>query len=312
MFDLHQLNLLQAVARTGSYSAAGRELGYTQPAVTYQMRNLERQVNAPIAVRVGRAMRLTPVGEALLAHADRITALIRTAEHDMATLVGERSDVVRLAAFPSICATAVPEAIAATKRAFPAIDVRLLQAEPPEARELVRRGEADLALCYRFGTSVFDGAETPSDDSPLSRTPLLSEKVSLILPAGHHAACREVVGIESLADDTFLIAGANFEELLSRAAGDAGFAPKITMIADDYVVMQALVGCGLGVALVPELALAAHRDERVVARTLRGWPRRHVDIEMWPDLNRVHAVSALIGALKEGRPPTVVQPDPDS
>ena len=75
MFDLRQLNLLQAVARTGSYSAAGRELGYTQPAVTYQMRNLERQVNAPIAVRVGRTMRLTRVGEELLTHADRITAL---------------------------------------------------------------------------------------------------------------------------------------------------------------------------------------------------------------------------------------------
>ncbi len=88
MFDLSQLRLLQEVGRTGSYSAAGRELGYTQPAVTYQMRNLERQVGAPLAVRLGRTMRLTSAGEALLEHADRITAQVRAAEHEMAALVG--------------------------------------------------------------------------------------------------------------------------------------------------------------------------------------------------------------------------------
>ena len=279
MFDLRQLHLLQAVARTGSYSAAGRELGYTQPAVTYQMRNLERQLSAPIAVRVGRTMRLTPVGEALLAHADRITALIRAAEHDMASLVGQRSDVVRLAAFPSVCATLVPEAIVALSRAFPAIEVRLHQAEPPEARELARRGEADLALCYRFGASPFHRPEPETADGPLERIHLLTEEVRLVLPAGHHAAGRTEVGIEDLAADTFLLAGPHFQDMLERAAADAGFTPKITMIADDYVVMQSLVGYGLGVAFIPDLALTAHRDERVVTRPLRDWPRRHVDID---------------------------------
>ncbi len=298
MFDLHQLHLLQAIARTGSYSAAGRELGYTQPAVTYQMRNLERQLSAPIAVRVGRTMRLTTVGEALLAHADRITALIRAAEHDMAALVGQRSDVVRLAAFPSVCATLVPEAIVALSRTYPAIEVRLHQVEPPQARELTRRGDADLALCYRFGPSAFHRADPDPADGPLERIHLLTEEVRLILPTGHHAADRKEIGIEELADDTFLIAGTHFQEMLRRAAGGAGFTPKITMIADDYVVMQSLVGYGLGVALIPDLALTAHGDDRVVARTLRGWPQRHIDIEMWPDLKRVHAVSALTDLLR--------------
>ncbi len=301
MFDLHQLNLLQAVARTGSYSAAGRELGYTQPAVTYQMRNLERQVNAPIAVRVGRTMRLTPVGEALLAHADRITALIRAAEHDMAALVGQRSDVVRLAAFPSVCATLVPEAIAAMAREYPAIEVRLHQAEPPQARELVRRGEADLALCYRFGESPFHQADAPAKDNPLEHIHLMAEEVSLILPADHPAADKKKVGIEDLASDTFLIAGPQFKDMVRQAAAGAGFTPKITTVADDYVVMQSLVGHGLGVAMLPELALTAHHDERVVSRPLRGWPRRHIDIEMWPDLMRVHAVSALTELLRAPR-----------
>lgn len=299
MFDLSQLHLLQAVGRTGSYSAAGRELGYTQPAVTYQMRNLERQIGAPVAVRVGRTMRLTPAGEALLAHADRITALIRAAEHDMAVLVGRQTGIVRLAAFPSVCATLVPEAIVAMARAFPSVEVRLIQAEPPQARELVRRGEADLALCYRFAASPFQRADPDAATGPLERLHVLTEDVSLILPADHPAAHQRVIGIEELAGDTFVIAGTRFHDMLNRAASTAGFTPKITMVADDYVVMQALVGYGLGVALVPALALTAHRDERIVPRSLRDWPRRHVDVELWPDLLRVHAVRALTDLLRE-------------
>lgn len=298
MFDLGQLRLLQTVGRTGSYSAAGRELGYTQPAVTYQMRNLERQVGAPIAVRVGRNMRLTPAGEALLAHADRIASLVRAAEQDMAAMVGQQTGVVRLAAFPSACATLVPQAIGAMSRSFPAVEVRLTQAEPPQARELVRRGEADLGVCYHYAESPFQRPDTPSTDSPLERIHVLTEAVQLILPAGHPAAGQSVVGIEDLVDENFIVASAQFQDMLRRAAGTAGFAARITMVADDYVAMQALVGHGLGVALVPGLALKAHRNEGVVPRTLRGWPRRHVGIEVWPDLLRVTAVRALTDLLR--------------
>jgi DNA-binding transcriptional LysR family regulator len=300
MFDLNQLSLLQAVDRTGSYSAAARELGCTQPAVTYQMRSLERQVGAPIAVRVGRTMRLTPTGDALLAHANRITALLRAAEHDMTALVGQQTGIVRLAAFPSSCATLVPEAIVAMSRALPSVDVRLVQAEPPQARDLVRRGEADLALCYRFAASAFHRPDPVRSTGPLERIRLLTEEVSLVLPADHPAAHHKLIGIEQLADDTFVIASDRFQDALLRAASAAGFVPKITMVADDYVAMQALVGHGLGIALIPALALAAHRDERTVARSLRGWPRRHVDIELWPDLLRVHAVRTLADLLKTG------------
>ncbi len=287
------------VGRTGSYSAAGRELGYTQPAITYQMRNLEKQIGAPITVRVGRTMRLTPVGEALLAHAHRITSVIRAAEHDMAVLVGQQSGVVRLAAFPSSCATLVPEAIVAMAHAFPAIEIRLIQAEPPRARELVRRGDADLALCYRFDDGDPLSIDPPADGNPLERIPVLTEEVSLVLPADHPAAGNRMIGIEQLADDTFVIAGSRFKDMLYRSAGAAGFTPKITTVADDYVVMQSLVGYGLGIALVPALALTAHRDERIVPRTLRDWPKRQVDIELWPDLLRVQAVRALTDLLRK-------------
>ncbi len=292
--------MLQEIARTGSYSAAGRALGYTQPAVSYQMRCLEHAVGAALAVRVGRTMALTAAGLALLPHADRILASIRAAEQEVSLLIGAHSGVVRLAAFPSLCATVVPAAMADVGRNMPAVTMRLVQAEPPEARELVRHGHVELAVTYRLDEPAPepDLSPAPPRTGPLDVEPILLDEFSLILPIDHPAAHKRLIGIAELADETWIIASATFERRLRRAATAAGFEPRIMMVADDYVVMQALVANGLGVALIPQLALTAHHDERTVPRTLRNWPPRRVEVELWADMRRVPAVIETIEALR--------------
>ncbi len=89
-----------------------------------------------------------------------------------------------------------------------------------------------------------------------------------MLPADHPAARQKLIGIDELADDTFVTASTRFQDMLQLAARAAGSSPRIMMVADDYVAIQALVGHGLGVALIPNLALTAHRDERIIARSL--------------------------------------------
>ncbi|UQX89049.1 LysR substrate-binding domain-containing protein [Jatrophihabitans telluris] len=294
MLDPQQLRLLQEVARTGSYSAAARELGFTQPAITYQMRVLEKSVGVPLTVRTGRTMALTSAGQALLAHADRILAAIRAAENDLESLAASGTGLVRLAAFPSSCATVVPSAMAAMRRRYPNVEVQLVQAEPPHAQELVRRGVVDIALCYRF--SGARGVEA-GEHSGLEQREVLVETMHLILPMDHPSASRRLVGLEQLREATFIIASPQFEDRLYRAAAEAGFTPKILMVADDYVVMQALVAAGFGIALVPDLALRAHRDPRIVSRMLIDWPQRHILVELWPDMLRVEAVRALTDQL---------------
>lgn len=296
MLDPGQLRLLQVIARTGSYSAAGRELGFTQPAISYQMRSLERAAGGALAVRTGRTMTLTAAGQVLLEHADRILAAIRGAENDLAALAGAPTGAVRLAAFPSSCASLVPAAMVSLRRSHPGVEVSLVQAEPPQAREWVRRGEVDLALSYHFGSG--EPASSAGDAASLARLPIGVDVVHLILPADHHAARRRMIGIEELAADTWIIAGARFQTMLSAAAAPFGFAPKFMLVADDYVTMQSLVAHGFGVALVPQLALTAHRDARIVPRTLRGWPQRHIEVELWPDVLRVDAVRVLVEHLR--------------
>jgi DNA-binding transcriptional LysR family regulator len=300
MLDPRQLLLLQAVARSGSYSAAARELGYTQPAITYQMRQLERAAGVVLAVRIGRHMRLTPAGETLLAHTDRILAAMRAAEHELASIAGVPSGVVRLTAFPSSCATIVPRALAEIERAHPAMAVELSQAEVLDARDAVRAGTADLAVCYRIGSSDVQPLSAPGEDAGLDFVwqPLTVEHFKVLLPAGHALAHRKVLSVADLADENWILASTLFAEILANAAREAGFVPRHVVVADDYVAMQAMVANGLGIALLPELALAAHRNPHVVDIGLRGWPERHIGVELWPDMLRLPAIDAVITALQ--------------
>ena len=292
--------MLQEIARLGSYSAAARELGYTQPAVTYQIRNLEKAVGAPLAVRCGREMHLTDAGRELLGHAEHILAAVRGAEEAMSVFVGTKQGRVRVAAFPSSYATLVADAVARLTKGNSGLSVELIEAEPADARSMVRSGDADVAVGYRFKSSVYDRPGKPTraaDGGELARIHLMDDRMQAVLPPGHPAAGATTIGVADLRDDTILIASSRFGDLIDQAGIDLGFVPRTASVADDFVAMQAMVAHGLGVALVPDLGLAAHRDPRVVARPLRDWPDRIVEVELWPDLLRLEAVNDLIAAL---------------
>lgn len=299
VLDPQQLRTFQEIARTGSYSAAAKKMGYTQPALSYQMRALERSIGAPLTVRAGRSVRLTKAGQTLLRHADQILTAIRVAERDLAHVVGSGAGVVRIATFPGAGATIVPQAIAAVRQLH-AIDVRIANADPIEARATVTRGDAELAVTYRYDTDEASGggSTSPSSRSPLARVPLLTDSVHVVLPRRHPLAQTPMAGLWPLADESWLVATPFFADTLQRLCARAGFAARITTVADDFVAMQALVAKGVGVALLPGLALTAHQRDDVIANVLALWPTRHVDLEAWPDLLRVPTVAAMVTALQ--------------
>lgn len=298
VFELSQLELLCAVERTGSYSAAARELKMTQPAVTYQMQRLERMLGTPITVRVGRSMRLTSVGKVVQGHAEHVLAEVRSAERQINMAVGAGTATVRLAAFPSSCATIVPAALAKLRRSHPNLTVRVEQGDVPLLDDLVSRGDVDIALTYTYAPKD-RGQSGPKKVGRLYRVPVGIDDISLLLPAQHHAAAHSTVSVDELLSDTFLLGSQRFARLLTELAEPFGAAPPhMVLVADDYVTMQSFVAYGHGLTLVPDLALRAHRDERVVARSLRGWPARHVAVVMWPDQYRVPAVITVTEALR--------------
>jgi DNA-binding transcriptional LysR family regulator len=259
MLDVNRLRVLAAVARHGSVTAAARALRYAQPSVSHHLARLEAETGSRLVQRVGRGIRLTEAGRVLAGRAEEVLARLDAAEAELDALTGLTAGRVRLAAFPSALGTFVPVAAAGFATAHPGVELRLVEAEPPEAAALLRSGEVDVGLLFDH-----PGDPHPADDG-LRRFPMLVEGLHLVAPT-------DVAGDE-LADhaDRRWISGCErCRAHLVRSCAAAGFTPDVAFTTDDYVAVQALVAAGLGVTVLPGLALAATRNPRVRVVPLDG------------------------------------------
>ncbi|MFE3112657.1 LysR family transcriptional regulator [Kitasatospora indigofera] len=295
MFDLRQLQVLAEVTRTGTYTAAAENLGYTQPAVSYQMRALERVVGAALVTKNGRGIRLTEVGQALARHADTVLAALRTAEDEVQTLISTGGGRVRLAAMQSGCVALVPAALAALRRTHPDLEAVVTQTECPVSHRLVLGGEVDLAVMCDLELDQTDGRHVLPDPR-LRRIPLLSDRRCVLLPADHPLAAAPTVALADLANERWILESSR--EHFLAACLSAGFKPRIAATSDDQLTIHCLVANRIGVAIMNELGVGAHADLRVVARPLRDWPDRRIFVLLWPDMVRVAPVAALMTALR--------------
>ncbi|MYT40406.1 LysR family transcriptional regulator [Streptomyces sp. SID8356] len=290
MIEARHLRVLRAVATTGSFSAAARELGCTQPAVSQQMKALESSAGTTLLIRTGREMRLTQAGEALVRHASGILAGLTAAEEEVAAIAGLRAGRVRLVSFPSGSSTLVPGALAALRAEHPGTRVSLVEAEPPRSVDLLRDGDCDIALAFRYGAS---GGEW--DDMVVR--PLLTDRLIGLVPEGHRLAEAAEVSIGELADESWIAGCPRCRRQLVEVCEASGFTPRIDFATDDYPAVMGLVGAGLGVAVLPELAVESVRPKG--ARTVPVAPaiEREIVALTLPDLARVPAVAATLDQL---------------
>ncbi|MEU9705166.1 LysR family transcriptional regulator [Streptomyces sp. NPDC047981] len=290
MIEARHLRVLRAVAATGSFSAAARELGCTQPAVSQQMKALETSAGTPLLIRTGREMRLTQAGEALVRHAAGILAGLTAAEEEVAAIAGLRAGRVRLVSFPSGSSTLVPTALAALRAAHPGTRVSLVEAEPPRSIEMLREGDCDVALAFRYGAG-----QAEWDD--LIVRPLLADRLVGLVPEGHRLADAEAVSIAELADESWIAGCPRCRRQLVDVCEEAGFAPRIDFATDDYPAVVGLVGAGLGVAVLPELAIESVRPKGARTVVVEPAVEREIVALTLPDLAQVPAVAATLDEL---------------
>ncbi|KQX59651.1 MULTISPECIES: LysR family transcriptional regulator [unclassified Streptomyces] len=290
MIEARHLRVLRAVAATGSFSAAARELGCTQPAVSQQMKALEASAGTPLLIRAAREMRLTQAGEVLVRHASGILAGLTAAEEEVAAIAGLRAGRVRLVSFPSGSSTLVPTALAALRAAHPGTRVSLVEAEPPRSVEMLREGDCDVALAFRYGAG-----QAEWDD--LVVRPILADRLVGLVPEGHRLAGAGSVGIAELAEESWIAGCPRCRRQLVDVCEEAGFTPRIDFATDDYPAVVGLVGAGLGVAVLPELAIESVRPKG--ARTVAVEPavEREIVALTLPDLAQVPAVAATLDEL---------------
>ena len=208
-------------------------------------------------------MRPTAAGASLVEHAEAIFARIEAAEADLAAVLGVRAGRLRMASFPSAGATLMPLAIATFRERHPDVALTLAEGEPEEIAPRLRAGEFDLALLFEFpGTRERHGARL--------RTHLLLEDPMLVaLPAEHALAGKPALSLSDLRDQDWVQTSATSPcaRHVVRSCVAAGFEPQVTFESDDYETVQGLVAAGVGVALIPQLALT-HVHPGIVVRAL--------------------------------------------
>ncbi|GAB1328037.1 LysR family transcriptional regulator [Streptomyces sennicomposti] len=299
MIEARHLRVLRAVATSGSFSAAARDLGCTQPAVSQQMKALETSVGTPLLVRTGREMRLTQAGEALVRHANGILAGLTAAEEEVAAIAGLRAGRVRLVSFPSGSSTLVPTALAALRAAHPGTRVSLEEAEPPRSVELLREGDCDVALAFRYEDAAGRDAAGAEEWADLVVRPLLTDRLVALVPERHRLARAGsgAVAIAELAAEPWIAGCPRCRGQLVEVCASAGFTPRIDFATDDYPAVAGLVGAGLGVAVLPELAIESVRPRGVHTVPLEPAVRREIVALTLPDLSHVPAVAATLDEL---------------
>jgi DNA-binding transcriptional LysR family regulator len=269
MHDLRLLNVLREVALRGSFSAAAESLAYTQPAISQQIARLEKHVGVKLIEREPRGVRLTPAGEVLVRHTERVMAQLAAADEELQDVAAQARGRLRIGSFATAAGTIVPRAVAAFRPLRPAIEVEISLLDPHESIPAVRRGDLEIAITEE------GGFESEVDTDGLQIEHLLDDHMWVSLPVDHPLATRPTVNLIDLRDEDWMFACLSGtcadSNVVLRACRDAGFQPRIAYQSDDYFAIQGLVASGMGVALIPGLGLASTRDD-VAVRPVKGRP----------------------------------------
>jgi DNA-binding transcriptional LysR family regulator len=312
MLDVTRLRVLVAVARCGSVTAAARALNYAQPSVSHHLARLEAETGTKLIQRAGRGIRLTDAGRLLAERAAEVIGRLDAAENELAAYNGLRAGRLRLAAFPSALGTIVPAAAALLRDQQPGVDLRLTEAEPPEALRMLRAGYVDVALVFRYSaeTPGSAGGFGPDEDEDngidlaegLRERLLLTEPVHLVTTA--HGEAEPSAELADYARHRWIAGCDRCRANLLRQCALAGFTPKIAFTTDDYIAVQALVAADLGVSTLPALCLRAARHPGIRTVPLPG-AHRYVLAVRYGDPPDPPAVNVLMDALR-----TVAVPAP--
>lgn len=247
-FDPRHLRTLEAVVRLGSFAAAGEELGYTQSAVSQQIAELERRVGARVVGR--RPVRPTEAGTVLLATEAEITTTMSRAAVELAALEEGETGQVRLGAFISAAATIAPPALARLNTSHPGVDITLHELEQSEIYGTVLRGEVDLAI-------TFDYQHAP-EQAPkgVHQEHLADDPIRVVLPAQHPLAAARSIDPTDVPLGAWISTTVDVGDLTShRVSGNPESASPLNFVGQDFRTALNLVASGLGMVLLPQLAL---------------------------------------------------------
>jgi DNA-binding transcriptional LysR family regulator len=297
VLDLRRLQALHAVVVTGSVKDAAAQLGYTPSAISQHITALERETRTVLLEPAGRGVRPTQAGRLLAGHAASLLDRAAEAEAALAALNAGELGVLRLASFATAGAELLPPALATVRAALPRLEISLRVAEREEALSMLRQGMLDVAVIEAHTLPVSGGM----DGGPIFQ-PLLSDPFRIVMPRSHRLAKRRIIKLTDTADEPWIDIRCEVgccRAATSAAFEQAGFEPRRVVEADEYWPAQGFIAAGLGLALIPALALGVLHDGVAVRRLDHArQPVRHVLAATRPAVMGTTPALAMITALQ--------------
>jgi DNA-binding transcriptional LysR family regulator len=295
MLNVGRLQVFREVVACGSFSEAADALSYSQSAISQAIATLEGEAGMPLIERTRSGARPTVAGAALAGHTTGILAQIEAAESEISAIAAGRGGRLRVASFPTAGATLMPRAVAGFHASHPGVELSLAEGEPEEIAPRLRSGEFDLVLLFEFeGSRERLGAG-------MRRFDLLDDPLHLALPHDHPLASRKRVRLGDLSEDSWIqtSAASPCARHVVRSCHAAGFEPRVSFESDDYQTIQGLVAAGVGVALIPQLALSTVRADILVRPLDPQTPARRVFAATPRGAPATPAVATMLDVLRE-------------
>ncbi len=271
--DLKKLQIFQAVASCGSFTAAAVRMNMAQPAVSIAVRKLEQELDLLLFHRQERRIALTSEGRTLLRHAERIMAAFREASLEMDEIKGLRKGEVRIGIPSMLGSYYFPEILMAFKQAYPDLKLEVIEAGTRDIQRMIDRGELDLGIVVRY--------DLPDD---LVTRLFLREEMVVCVDSGHSlASCESVSTEQFFAEQLVLFKEGYFHrEFINRLCRSSGQSMQISFETNLIPLIKAIVSKGFGISTFLRMAMAD--DPQLVAVSFRepvwldlcvAWKRSH-------------------------------------
>jgi DNA-binding transcriptional LysR family regulator len=302
--DLRQLEILQAIADTGSFTACGRKLNVSQSAISRQILLLEEELGEPLFLRVGRRVRMTAAAESLVKLGQRVFQDVRDTVGAITDRAGDLTGMLRLSGGMTVCLYVFPPLLKHLHRVHPHLDVRLTVATAGRSVEEIRAGRIDAGLLT-----------LPVEESDLVTEPVLREELLLVATPTHALSRRRRVAPRDLDGQPFILfeVGSGTRKVIDHFFATENIDPTIVMDTENVEIIKAMVKTGLGIGIVPYQAVAREvRAGQLFCSRIEGHELVRETGWVYPKANRVPrmieelltAFGAVRGRLRLAPPPS--------
>jgi molybdate transport repressor ModE-like protein len=290
--ELRHLIALKAIAEHGTFGRAATELGYTQSAISQQIATLERIVGQRLIDRPGgpRPVSLTEAGELLLRHADAIAARLQAAQADLAALDAGDAGPLRIGTYQSVGAKVLPALLREFTEEWPKVDITLRESsDDRELALLIESGELDLSFVV-----------LPLDPGPYEVVELFRDPYVLVVPSGSPLGSRDrPPSLRELVDQPLIsYRTCRTTQRVEDRLRQTGREPHIVFRSDENGTVQGLVAAGVGIGIMPRLAVDESYPAIEVVDLGDRVPPRLIGIAWHRDRRRTRAAEAFVELAK--------------